>query len=231
MLILGDSLAFHGPRRAEPPGEPRLFGNVLARRLGAEADLSARMGWTARDAWWSLTKDPVVWGAYLPRATALVLALGSFDQLPAAVPTWARESIHYVRPGGLRRRVRSAFLAAAPRVIAASDGRFSQLSPAASNHYHDRIIQAVRTLRPDLPVVRLLPSPYRSHLYPAQRPHAPAVTAARAWCAERGVPAVDLDVLVTTDTNNPDGLHWGWDSHERVGKGTAETLLAAGWAP
>lgn len=231
LLVLGDSLAFHGPTRAEPPDHPALFPSVCAAELGPDVrvDLVARMGWTARDGWWSLTRDPVVWGTYLPRASAVILAQGGFDQLPAALPTWLRDSIPYLRPGGVRRRVRSAYLASAPGVIRVTGGRLQQLPPTATSHYMGRILMGIRTLRPDLPFVRLLPSPWRSPLYPVQRPHAEAVAEARRWCLSVDVPAVDCDACVDTTTNNPDGLHWGWDSHARVGTATAAALRTAGW--
>ncbi|MFN8125585.1 MAG: SGNH/GDSL hydrolase family protein [Candidatus Nanopelagicales bacterium] len=231
LLVLGDSLAFHGPVRAEPPQHPDLFPSVCAAALGPDVrvDLVARRGWTARDGWWSLTKDPVVWGTYLPRASAVVLAQGGFDQLPAALPTWLRDSMPYVRPGPLRRRVREMYHRASPTVIRLSDGRLQQLPPRATSHYHGRILSGIRTLRPDLPFARLLPSPWHSRLYPVQRSHAPAVAEARRWCETHGVPAVDTDALVDTRTNNPDGLHWGWDSHARVGTATAAALRTAGW--
>lgn len=231
LLVLGDSLAFHGPVRAEVPDHPDLFANVAARALGDDVhvDIVARMGWTARDGWWALTKDPMVWGRYLPRASGLVVSLGHFDQLPAALPTWWRESIPYVRPGAVRRRIRSAYSAGAPALIRAFDGRMTQLSPRATSHLLGRIVTSVRHLYPELPIVRLAPSPWDSRLYPVQRSHEPAVAAAREWSAMFDVPLVEVDPLVSTATNNPDGLHWGWDSHERVGTATAKALLAAGW--
>ncbi|MEK9736215.1 MAG: SGNH/GDSL hydrolase family protein, partial [Candidatus Nanopelagicales bacterium] len=95
LLVLGDSRAFHGPARAERPSDPRLYPQVAGRILDAEVDLAARQGWTARDAWWALTKDPVVWGEYLPRANYLLIGVGGMDQLPTPVPTWLRDSISY----------------------------------------------------------------------------------------------------------------------------------------
>jgi hypothetical protein len=74
VLVLADSLAFHGPDQAHPPTDPRLYPQVMAAALSeslgedVQADLVARLGWTARDAWWSLTKDPNTWGVLMPRA-------------------------------------------------------------------------------------------------------------------------------------------------------------------
>lgn len=234
LLVMADSLAFHGPERAHPPSDPRLYPQVMAASLSArldhpvEVDLVARLGWTARDGWWALTKDPRVWGELLPRADALVVGLGGMDHLPAAVPTFWREGIAYVRPGGLRRAVRRGYLAVAPYVVRATNGRLRQLPQAATDRYLTRIVEGVRTFRPGLPVVALTPSPYRSDLYPSQRPHVPAVAAARAWAGRTGVHLLDLDPLVgpalSSRTGNPDGMHWSWDTHRAVGAALAEVL-------
>lgn len=231
LLVFADSLAFHGPERVVPPDHPRLFGNVAARTLGAdvEVDLVARLGYTARDGWWALTKDPVVWGRYLPRADGVVLALGQMDQLPAAIPTWLRESMPYVRPGALRRKVRAGYLALAPGVIRLTDGRLWQLPAVATSHYLGRMVDGIRYMRPDLPIVRLLPAPWDSALYPSQRPHPRAVAEGRRWCAEHAVPPVEMDPIVGPGPWNADGLHWGWAVHERVGAAAAQALLTAGW--
>lgn len=108
MLVFGDSLTFHGPARPEPLTDPRLYPNVLRDALAAggdqvRVDVVARLGWTARDAWWALTKDPHVATVLAPAATAVVLGVGQMDQLPAAIPTYLRDGIPYLRPGWLRR--------------------------------------------------------------------------------------------------------------------------------
>jgi hypothetical protein len=235
VLVLGDSLTFHGPDQPHRPSDPRLFPNVMAQQLGADvrADVVARLGWTARDAWWAVTKDPNVWGELVPRADALVLAVGQMDHLPAAIPTWLREGIPYVRPGALRRQVRRAYGTVAPYVIRATDGRLRQLPQAATDHYLTRIVDGVRTYRPGIPVVLLGPSPHAAAAYPSHRQHAPAVIAARRWCATHDAGFVDLDPLVgptlAAGTGNPDGMHWGWDAHEGIGVALAAELQRRGW--
>ena len=234
MLVLADSLSFHGPSHAVPPTDGRLYTNVAAARLSADADnpwtvdLLARPGWTARDGWWAMTKDPVAWGVYLPRSQAVVLALGQMDQLPAALPTWMRESIPYIRPGSVRRRVRGLYRAVSPTLIRASDGRLTQLGEQATQHYLSRVVAAIRHYRPQLPIVRLLPAPYDADIYPSQRGHAAAVTAARRWCRDQDVLAVDLDPIVgprlAAGENNPDGMHWGWQTHADIGAALAGVL-------
>ena len=235
VLVLGDSLSFHGPDQPHRPSDPRLYPNVAARELGDDvrADVVARIGWTARDAWWALTKDPNVWGELLPRADALVLGVGQMDHLPASVPTWLREGIPYVRPGSLRRQVRRAYGAASPWVIRATGGRMRQLPQVATDHYLARIVQGVRTYRPGIPMVLLGPSPHAAPSYPSDRGHAPAVGAARRWAGAHDVAFVDLDPLVgpslAAGTGNPDGMHWGWEAHEAIGTAVAAALRARGF--
>ena len=243
VLVFGDSLTFHGPQGPVPVSDPRLYPNVLAAELergGAwgppeacrvRADVVARLGWTARDAWWALTKDPVVATVLAPRASALVLSVGQMDQLPAAVPTYLRDGIPYLRPGGVRRWVRTVYRRAGPFVITVTGGRLRQLPQAATDTYLDRLVQAVRLIAPagdSLPVVLAGPSPWRSAAYPSQRQHAPAVQAARRWSQRSAVPWVDLDPLVGPSlldgTANPDGLHWSWAAHELVGRALAGAL-------
>lgn len=231
VLVLGDSLTFHGPDRAHPPGDARLWPNVMARALPAEVDVAAGIGWTARDAWWALTRDPKVWGEYLPSAHALVLAVGGMDALPAAVPTYLRQGIAYIRPGWLRRRVRTAYLWTSPRVVGLLGGPLRQLPQDATDHYLSRLVQAVRTLYPDLPVVALTPSPHAADLYPTQRFHPGAVEAARRWALREGVRLLDIGACVhqglDSGWGNPDGMHWGWRTHEEIGGMVAEAVRTA----
>jgi hypothetical protein len=235
VLVLADSLSFHGPDQPHPPSDPRLYPNVMAAALGDDvrADVVARLGWTARDAWWALTKDPRVWGELVPRADALVLGVGQMDHLPAAVPTWMRDAIPYVRPGGLRRQVRRAYRVATPHVIRATGGRLRQLPQVATDHYLTRIVEAIHHYRPGIPVALLGPSPHAAPSYPSHRHHDPAVAAARRWAAAHGSGLVDLDPIVlpslAAGTGNPDGMHWAWQVHEQIGRGLAAELRAHGW--
>lgn len=235
VLVFGDSLTFHGPQTPVALTDARLWPNVMAAALAtthgepARADVVARLGWTARDAWWALTKDPNVATVLAPRADALVLAVGQMDHLPAALPTYLREGIAYVRPGGLRRRVRRAYNAAGPHVIRLTGGRLRQLPQAATDTYLSRVVQALRLMRgDDLPVVLLGPSPHASALYPSHRHHGPAVAAARRWAQRERAVLVELDPIVAPSlaagTGNPDGMHWGWQVHEQIGAAVAAAL-------
>lgn len=232
LLVLADSLAFHGPRRAEPADEPRLWPNVAAAALGGRAELVAGFGWTARDAWWALTTDPRVW-AVMPRVDALVLGVGSMDTLPSPLPSYLREGLRYLRPDRLRRRVRRAYLAAQPWVARAQAGLFGgwpvTLPPRVSVRCLERCRSAVHSLRPDLPVVAVLPSVHRAPAYGYRHPgRAPAAAAISRWAGAAGVQLIDLPALVSehviSGQGNPDGMHWGWSAHAAVGKAVAGNL-------
>lgn len=82
ILLLADSLAFHRPSRPEVLTEARLFPNVMAEALGAESDIVAQVGWTARHVWLSLTRDPRVYSFLVPAADAVVLAVGEWTTSP-----------------------------------------------------------------------------------------------------------------------------------------------------
>jgi diglucosylglycerate octanoyltransferase len=236
VLVLGDSLAFHGPLRAEPADEPRLWPNVAAAALGARAEIVAGTGWTSRHAWHALTSDPRVW-AVLPAARALVLGVGGMDTLPSPLPTALRELIPVLRPDALRRHVRAGYLRAQPvlaRAFAAAlpGGGPVALPPRLTLQYLERCRSAVLAVRPDLPVVAVLPPPHRADCYARVHPgRAPAERATRTWARSTGVALLDLPALVTEHVlgghGNPDGLHWGWDAHAAVGAACAALLDAS----
>lgn len=228
VLVIADSLAFHGPQRIESPTDPRLYPQVCAAHLDAEVDLLAREGWTSRDGWWALTKDPVAYGVYLPRADAVVLGLGGMDQLPASIPVWLRTGIPYVRPGGLRRRLRAAYRTLTPAIIRTTKGAIRQVPQQVSDRYLSRTIEAIRAVRPGVPIALLAPTPYDSPYYPSDRHHASAVRAARALGAHLDVPVVDPAPYVlpglADGTANPDGMHWSWAAHAGVGKALGDAI-------
>jgi hypothetical protein len=232
VLVFADSLAFHGPARAEPADEPRLWPNVLASSLGGRAELFARAGWTARDAWWELTGNPRVW-ALMPSLDAVVFGVGGMDTLPSPVPSYLREGLRYLRPDALRRLVRRGYLTAQPRLARAQasvlGGWPVALPPRLTVRYLERCRAAVHALRPDVPMVVLTPSVHRSaaHGY-VHSGRQRAAAAISAWAASAGVSIVDVPALVgghlLSGEGNPDGLHWGWAAHEAVGKAVSVAL-------
>jgi lysophospholipase L1-like esterase len=229
VLVIGDSLAFHGPNRPEPVTEPRLYPNVMARALGSEVDVLAELGWTARSAWWALTKSPYVYSALVPHADAVVLAVGNTDQLPASLPTYLRDGIAYLRPGWVRRPVRQAHHRAHPYVVRALDGRLRVLGQPATDAYLTRCVRGLRQLWPGKPVVGMVPPPYDAGYHGhVSRPHAGAADAARGWAARERVPVVDADAIIApylaAGRMNPDGMHWDWDGHRAVGEAFADLI-------
>lgn len=96
---------------------------------------------------------------------------------------------------------------------------------------------ALRAVRPGLPIIGILPPPHRAAAFAFElRGHARACRAARAWGAEHDVPMADLATVVgphlAAGRANPDGLHFGWESHREVGLELARVLRScAGWPP
>jgi lysophospholipase L1-like esterase len=231
LLVFGDSLSFHGPEGPCPADEPRLWPNIAAAGLGGRADLVAGIGWTARDVWWSLTGDPRVW-ADLRRVDAVVLAIGSMDTLPSPLPTYLRTGLRYLRPDGVRRVVRGAYLAAQPKLSVALRGRPAVLPAKLTVHYLDQSVTALRALRPELPVFGMLPSVHRAAAYGGVHTARPGAAAAMAsWAAAADVPLLDLAGVVgehvLSGAGNPDGMHWGWAGHTAVGAAMAKLMAPA----
>lgn len=235
LLVLADSLAFHGPQRPEPADEPRLWPNVAACLLGGRAELFAGYGWTARHAWRALTNDPRIW-ALLPRVDALVLGVGGMDTLPSPLPTALRELIGTLRPDRLRRVVRRGYQAAQPglaRVFARLPGGGPvALPPHLTVRYLDSCRRAVCAIRPGIPVVATLPSVHRAPAYGyVHAGRAAGEQATRRWAAEVGALVLDVPAWVRTHVTagqgNPDGMHWGWLAHAAVGTALAALLSGA----
>ena len=238
VLVIGDSLTYHGPDRPHILTDARLWPNVMARGLAdhgteIEVDLVARLGWTARDAWWAVTKDPALWGRVLPRADALILAVGQMDHLPAAIPTYLRDGIPYLHPASIRRRVRDAYRLLSPSVIRLTGGRMRQLPQPATDHYLSRITSVVRHFNTGLPVVLLAPGVHRSAAYPTDRHHRGALIAARAWAGKHRSACVEIEDLILPSlldgTANPDGIHYSWRTHDLIGMAVAQSLRQQGF--
>ncbi|MCT2586780.1 diglucosylglycerate octanoyltransferase [Actinophytocola gossypii] len=228
LLTFGDSLSFHGPDGPYPADDERLWPNLAAAAIGGRTELFAGQGWTSRDAFWALAGDPRIW-ALLPTADVLVLGVGSMDTLPSPLPTYLREGLRYLRPDALRRFVRARYLAAQPWLARVTRGRPVALPPALTVHYLDRILGSIRALRPDLPAVGVLPPVHRAASYGlVHTGRLSAVPAIRAWGARAGVPLLDLADLtgehVLSGRGNPDGMHWGWEGHARVGAALADLV-------
>jgi len=235
ILLLADSLAYHGPDRPELLTEPRLFPNVLADALDAQADVVAQVGWTARHAWRALTRDPRVYSLLVPAADAVVLAVGGMDYLPTALPTHLREGIAFLRPPPVRRAVRQVYVAAQPRAARWTRGRIRAMPQRLTDAYLAKCVAALRTVRPGLPIIGILPPRHRAAAFAFElRGHESAWRAARAWGQLHHVPMADLARVVQPHLDagraNADGLHFGWESHRDVGLELARVLSTCrGW--
>ncbi|HEY2207107.1 MAG TPA: diglucosylglycerate octanoyltransferase [Pseudonocardia sp.] len=232
VLVLADSLAFHGPERGEPADEPRLWHNIAADMIGGRAELLAGYGWTARHAWRALCQDPRAW-SMMPHVDALVLGVGGMDTLPSPLPTALRELIPSVRPDWLRGRVRSGYLGAQPalsRVLARLPGGGPvALPPQLTVRYLESCRRAVTLIRPGIPVVALLPSVHRAAGYGFVHAGRPAAEhATRRWSAQAGVSTLDTAEVVgphvLAGEGNPDGIHFGWAGHRRMGEALGALL-------
>ncbi|WP_433685849.1 diglucosylglycerate octanoyltransferase [Nocardia sp. CA-119907] len=226
LLVIADSLSYFGPKGGLPADHPRIWPNLVGAELDWDVELIGRIGWTCRDAYWALIGDPRVWAA-VPRAGAVVFAVGGMDTLPSPLPTALRELIRYVRPPVLRRGVRATYNWLQPKL--SKLGRPVALPPKVSVDYLEQSREALAQLRPDLPVVAVLPSVHDCAAY--GRVHSgrePAVQALRAWSARTSVPLVDLAEAVRDNIfsgeANPDGIHWGWDGHTAVANSMVKTL-------
>ncbi|WP_040789803.1 diglucosylglycerate octanoyltransferase [Nocardia paucivorans] len=230
LLVIADSLAYFGPKGGLPADHPRIWPNLVAAELDWDVELVARIGWTCRDAYWALIGDPRVWAA-VPRAGAVVFAVGGMDTLPSPLPTALREQIRYIRPPALRRVVRSGYQWLQPKLSRL--GRPVALPPKVSIDYLEKSRTALAQLRPDLPVVGVLPSVHDCAAYGRVHSGRPAaVRALEAWSARTGVPLVDLAAAVRDNVfsgeANPDGIHWGWAGHTAVANAMVKTLQEVG---
>ncbi|MGK8489465.1 diglucosylglycerate octanoyltransferase [Nocardia asiatica] len=226
LLVIADSLSYFGPKGGLPADHPRIWPNLVAAELDWDVELVARIGWTCRDAYWALIGDPRVWAA-VPRAGAVVFAVGGMDTLPSPLPTALRELIRYVRPPALRRVVRATYNWLQPKL--SKLGRPVALPPKVSVDYLEQSRTALTQLRPDLPFVAVLPSVHDCAAYGRVHSGRPrAVEALRAWSGRTSVPLVDLGEAVRENIfsgeANPDGIHWGWDGHTAVANAMVKTL-------
>jgi hypothetical protein len=230
IVVIADSLAWHGPERGELLTEPRLWPNIVAAALGTPVEVVGRQGFTARDAWGALTKDPRVYSYLLPAAEAVLLAVGPMDQLPVAIPTYLRDGMARLPTVRLQELAKKAYYAANPAIVRRTGGPFRVLPQRQTDAYLTMCVRALRHLKPELPVLSVIPQDWASPYYPSNRPHESAAAAARAWGERHRVPMIDYERVVAPfipHDINPDGMHWGWPVHAAIAAATTEALGAA----
>lgn len=234
LVVIGDSFAFTDHRGPQLPDEPTLFPNVAADRMGAALGRSvrtwtvARAGWGVREVWRAVTKDRHVQFEVLAEADAVVLAVGSYDHLPAGVPPVLEAMAPYLRPARLRRGYRRLLGAVTPRSIRATDGRFRRVPVGEFARLYDAILGQVRGLTHGAPTVALGPAGQDADRYARRNPHLRSGEALQERIAARhGLAFASVRSLIDphVDTLNPDGIHWPPAVHAAVGE-VAGSVLA-----
>lgn len=234
VVVLGDSLTFHGPEGPVPLGDGRLYPNLLAARLGDvtgapwDVQVWARAGWGVRELWLALQKDVHLQQQLLLGADAVVVGLGSVDALSVGVPRWVVMALPYLRPTRLRRAVRRAIDRAHPRVVRATGGVWSFTPPGVIRHCWAKSIDGIRLFAPSAALCAVLPARHRAVYYGGVATHHARVHGLlRDMAAARGVAEVDLAALSEPhlDALNRDGAHWGWALHADVAEAMAAALV------
>lgn len=235
LVVLGDSTAFVDHRGPQLPTEPTLYPNVAARRLaealGREVQpvVVARAGTTVRDVHRTVTKDRHVMFDVLQGADAVVVAFGGFDHAPGGVPPGLDAVVPYLRPAGLRRRVRAGLSAAYPWIVRASGYRMTRTHAGTFDRLYGDLFTHVRGLTCGAPGAALGPtSHHHAAWYGDRHPrHGRREAEQLAIAAGHGYatrPVWDLVAPHAADFND-DGIHWPAPAHAAVGAAVADLLL------
>lgn len=233
LVVIADSLSFHGPEGPVPLADERLYPNRLARELegrtgqGWSVATVARAGWGYREVWLALQTDVHLQQQVLLGADAVVLAAGSSDALAVGVPRPLYAVVPFIRPTGLRRRVRRTIQRAHPWLVRATAGRVRHTPASVHAHALRKSMDAVRLFAPHAAMCAYLPSAHRAGYYARWNPHLEEVARTTRTMAEaRGIPVVDLAALGRPwlTALNPDGMHWPWGLHTAVAEATARAL-------
>jgi diglucosylglycerate octanoyltransferase len=235
LVVLGDSTSFTDATGPQLPDHPELYPNVAARHLQAtlgrkvEVTTVARAGQTVREAARTVTKDRHVQFEVVAHADAVIIGVGSFDHAPAGVPAAVEALVPYLRPTGLRRRVRSVLRGVYPWLVRCTGGRRSRTPPAEFDRLFTLMLEQVRGLTWGRAAgVVLGPTSHRSRYYAGMHPgHAKAEARHLALARAHGFAAVGAWAEVREDLGrlNPDGIHWPASTHARIGVALAEALL------
>jgi len=234
LVVLGDSLTFHGPGGPLLLADPRLYPNVLAARLARqtherwEVVVVARAGWCLRDVWLALQKDVHLQQQVLRGADAVVLGVGSTDPLPVGIPRPVTALVPYVRPTSLRRTLRRSIDRAHPHLVRATGARLRWTPASVYAHCWRKSIPALRLFAPDAALCAILPGIHVGPYYGGSNRHRSTYAALTLALAEElRVPVVDLAALTQPWLGrlNPDGLHWPFGLHAEVADAMAGALL------
>jgi diglucosylglycerate octanoyltransferase len=234
LVVLADSLSFHGTNGPLPLADPRLYPNVLAERLveatGERWDVAvvAQAGWGVREAWLALQRDVHLQQQVLLHADAVVFGVGSSDHLSLGVPRPVMAVLHFVRPTELRRRLRRGIDRHHHRLVRLTGARIRYTPPSVYRHAWRKSVEALRLFAPEAALCAVVPAihdaPYYAHVHPH---HAEGVAETRALAAALGVPLVDLPAILRPHLGafNVDGVHWSDPVHVAVADAMAALLL------
>lgn len=235
LVVLGDSLTFHGPEGPLPLADPRLYPNALGSRLGAatgdawEVVVIARTGFGVRELWLALQRDVHLQQQVLVGADAVVMGVGSMDTATVGLPRPVTALLPFVRPTALRRRLRWWLDRWHPRLVRLSRERFVHTPRPVYRHCWRKSVEGVRLFAPGAALCAVVPALHAGPYYAySLRHHPAAVEETVALAAELEVPLVDLPALTLPWLGrlNPDGLHWCFELHECVAEAMAAALLA-----
>lgn len=237
LVVLGDSLSFHGPEGPVPLDDPRTYPNLLGRHLDDRTgrtwavDVWARAGWGVRELWLGLQTDVHLQQQLLVHADAVVLGIGSADQLSVALPRPLRAALPYLRPTPLRRTLRRRIDRMHPTLTRLTRGWWRHTPPSVIRHAWGKSVDAIRLFAgDDVPLVAVLPAMHRTTYYGGVTRHHAEVHALVARLAvQRQVPVVDLAALTRDRLAelNPDGAHWSWGIHADVAAAMVAALAPA----
>ncbi|MDX1659862.1 MAG: hypothetical protein R3343_13665 [Nitriliruptorales bacterium] len=235
VVVIGDSTAFTDDRGPQLPDEPTLYPQVLRRELeaatGEDVDLAvlARPGHSVREVFRTLTKDRHVQFEVLARADAVVVAVGSFDHVPAGVPAPVTAVLPYLRPARLRRGVRKLLHASYPWLVRLRGARKPRTPRGEFARLYDALLLQVRGLARDAAGVVLGPTSQRAPHYAGRdRPFAAGAALQMQIAAEHGFPVVESWPIVRGHLHdlNVDGIHWPAAVHASIGRRLATALAA-----
>ncbi len=235
VVVLADSFAFTDDAGPQLPDAPHLFPNVACDRLGVRLDRAvrrsvvARPGWGVRDVWTALTKDRHLAFEVVAGADALVLAVGSYDHLPAGVPAPVDALVPYVRPAPVRRGLRRVLRRANPVLIRLTGGRLPRVATGEFRRLYAAILLQLRGLAPGAAAVALGPAGQSAGHWAGRNPHLDEREELQLRLARRqGFATVPCRPLIAghRERLNPDGIHWPAAAHHAVGTAVADALVA-----
>lgn len=237
VAIIGDSTSFTDATGPLPPHAEVLWPSVMARELaaltGREVSMTvwARPGVDALAAWQALTKDRHVMFDVVGPADVVVVAVGSLDHAPAGLPPVLDAVVPYLRPAGLRRRVRSAIRVLHPHVVRLRGARGLRTPADEFARRYGQMLDQARGLTMGRAVcVALGPTSHRARHHGGRHPRraeseARQIALARAH-GYRAVPVWE-HVGPFADRLNADGVHWPAEAHAAVGRATAVAVAAS----